>query len=79
MKYEEFQQLLAEPINGELNNRTIMIQMQELLYNTHLNTEILKAENRILNEEINKMKCVINQVNSDLLELALITKEIINQ
>lgn len=67
MTYEELQERLNQPIAGDFNNVTIIIQMQRIIYEMHEDINTLKNENFKLAYEIVELKQFIKRsVEPDL-------------
>lgn len=66
MTYEEFQEYLAQPLAGEVNNATILILMQRFMYDMYVGIEILKNENYNQSIEIESLRQYINDVRDGI-------------
>jgi hypothetical protein len=69
MNYEDFQRKMAEPVDFEISNKSIMINMQRFVYDQYVNNLILQDQVSKLESDIDTMKCVINEIRSDITEL----------
>ena len=69
MNWEEFRTYIDTPIDGVHNKGTQIANMAWLLYQTHLNNEILQKQVLTLEEELDRMKTVINDIRSEITEM----------
>jgi len=65
MTYEEFQETLNQPINGDKNFATMYAQLVKFVYDMHIENDKLKNEVETLEYKIHTLQYDIDTIRSD--------------